>query len=81
MDAALPPSGRAAPPMSVKRPPASSTMTCTVATSHSDTSGSAASSATSTWDQKSGFEGDGTENQFKPQVNGRWVGRGAARRR
>lgn len=53
----LPPSGLATPARSVKRPPASSTTTCSAARSHTETSGSAdtstAPSATSMWDQKS----------------------------
>ena len=50
------PVGRAAQARSVKRPPASSTMTCTAETSQSDTPGSAATSTApskSTLDQKS----------------------------
>ena len=53
----LPPSGVATPDRSVNRPPASWTMTCSAARSHSETSGSAetstAPSATSMCDQKS----------------------------
>ncbi len=53
----LPPSGVAAPDRSLNRPPASSTIGCSAARSHSETSGSqeasTAPSATSTCDQKS----------------------------
>src|SRR6266540_4354451 len=44
LETALPPSGRGTPARLLKRPPASSTITWTAATSHSETSGSAATS-------------------------------------